>query len=219
MKKTGLLLIVLLVVSASAFAQGIVAKGVKVGMNIANLKGDDAEETDAVVGGVFGAFVTYKLNEMISVQPEMLFTMKGTSFEWDYTESYGSYVMTEKEDVTYSLSYLEIPVLVQYQLPAFGDIQPNVFAGPSLGFNIGAIYDVDYSYEEYEDGELIYLESYSGDGDIDDVEAVDLGLNFGAGAKYNQFTVDARFNIGMTDVIKDVKAQNTVMSLMVGYCF
>lgn len=219
MKKTGLLVMVLLLVSASAFAQGIVAKGIKVGMNIANLKGDDAEDMDAVTGGVFGAFITYKLNEMISVQPEVLFSMKGTSYEWSYTESYGWYEEVEKQEVTYSLNYLEIPVLVQYQLPAFGSIQPNVYAGPSLGFNIGATYEAEYSYKEYEDGVVVYEENFSGDGDIDDAEDIDLGLNFGAGAKFDQLTVDALFNIGMTDVIKNLKAQNSVISLMLGYCF
>lgn len=219
MKKIGMMFVVLLLVSTTVFAQGIVAKGVKAGMNITNLKGDDVEDMDAKIGFTFGGFVTYQINESFSLQPELLFTMKGAKSEYSDYEEEEDYEYYEKYEDTYSLNYLEIPVLAKMAIPMSGNVQPCVFIGPSLGINLSAKYDEDYSYKEYEDGELIYSESGSEDGDIDDNESIDFGLNFGAGVKYNNITFDARYNLGLSDVIKDVKAQNSVFSFMLGYCF
>jgi len=147
-----LIAILLLMFSTAVFAQGITAKGVKGGLNIATLTGDDIDDADSKMGFAFGVFITYEINEMLSLQPEVLFTMKGAKFKDEYTEVEDDYEYYEKYEGSWNLDYLEIPVLVKINIPMEGNIKPNVFLGPALGFNLSATYEYDYEYKEYEDG-------------------------------------------------------------------
>ena len=52
--------------------------GVKAGINIANVSGDDVENADSKLGLIGGGFLTYKISDMFAIQPELLFTMKGS---------------------------------------------------------------------------------------------------------------------------------------------
>lgn len=224
MKKGKIILIALLLLafSSAVFAQGIIAKGVKAGLNIATLTGDDIEDAKSKTGFAFGGFVTYEVNEMFFLQPELLFTMKGAKFEDEYTEEEDDYVYYEKYEGSWNLNYLEIPVLAKFNIPMEGNIKPNVFLGPSLGINIGATYDKDYEYwVKDENGDIIAEESGSDDGDIEDIKGVDFGLVFGAGVDFGKITADVRYNLGLSTIADegDAKIKNSVISLMLGYSF
>ena len=141
MKQEKIILIALLLLafSPAVFAQGITAKGVKGGLNIATLTGDDVEDAKSKIGFAFGGFLTYEVNEMFSLQPELLFTMKGSKYDEEDTETdedgWQSYY---KYEGSWNLNYLEIPVLAKLKIPMEGNIKPNVFMGPALGINISA---------------------------------------------------------------------------------
>ncbi len=97
--------------------------GVRAGLNIADLSGDDADETDSIIGFHIGGMMQYFVSPDILIQPELLFTQKGYEVEY----------MGHTEDVT--LSYLEIPVLAKYNFDLESVIlQP--FLGPALGILI-----------------------------------------------------------------------------------
>ena len=194
MKKLVFLVVLVLVVSFLS-AQGISAKGIKAGVNLANLSGDDVEDTVMKIGFAVGAFLTYDINEMIAVQPELLYTMKGAKMEIDGSD----------DDVIFKYDYIELPILFKYKIAMDGGVKPNIFLGPALAFNIAATY-------EFGDD----------DGDIEDTTALDYGLVFGAGVDINQITIDARYELGFasvddSDAEADVK--NNVISFLVGYGF
>jgi len=198
--------------SASVAAQGLTGKGLKAGLNIANLRGDDMEDWDSKMGFSAGGFITYSINDMFAIQPEVLFTMKGAKYEEE--------ILGETLKATTSLNYLEIPVLAKLSMPTQGSVKPNLFVGPSLAILLSAKGKVEYAGESEEV-------------DIkDDTKSIDLGLVFGGGVDFDlgpdkgKLTADVRYTLGLTSIDEspeevggpyDVK--NGVISLMVGYSF
>jgi hypothetical protein len=172
-------------------------KGIKVGLNMATLGGDDAEGPGVTLssrtGISAGAFVVVNL-AMISIRPEVLYTMKGTKFEVNSVEG------------TAKLDYVEVPVLLQYNLPLPGPISPSLFVGPALAFKLSAKQEVNGT-----------------ETDIDSVKSTDLGLVIGAGITLNNMlTVDVRYVLGLSsldDSPLEEDKKNQVISLMVGYMF
>ena len=196
--------------SASVSAQGLTA-GLKAGMNIANVHGDDVKLAEALgfevssnIGLCAGGFITYTLNDMFAIQPELLFTMKGAKIEGaGYKE-------------TVKVNYLEIPVLAKLSIPTPGTVKPSLFVGPSLAIKLSA------KVEWEEAGE-------SGEEDIsEEVKSTDFGLVFGGGVDFalgqGKLTIDARYTLGLTKVREpeegeEIDMKNGAISIMVGYFF
>lgn len=204
---TVVLAVVFTLVSASVSAQGLTGKGFKAGLNIANVHGDDIpDECGTIMGLCAGGFITYSINEMFAIQPELLYTMKGSKCE-DELPALGNVEMT------FSLNYLEIPVLAKLTIPTQGSVKPNLFVGPALGINLSAKLKVEAFGESEEE-------------DIEDVKSTDFGVVFGGGVDFGlgqgKITFDARYTLGLTttdESEEEADMKNNVISLMVGYSF
>ena len=104
--------------------------GVRIGANLANasIGGDDEGETKMRPG--FSAGVFYQIQKgSLTIQPEINFAQQGTKFNFDFLGS--------KLESTFTMNYIQIPILVKY---GFGDMEKlNFFvqAGPYLGLGIG----------------------------------------------------------------------------------
>ena len=77
----------------------------------------------------FSALASIALNPELAIQFEPRYIKKGIRISWS--------VGLNPTDVTETLSYLEIPILLRYSLPVFQS-QPFVFAGPSLDLLLSA---------------------------------------------------------------------------------
>lgn len=196
MKTKIIALLILAFLACSLFSQGIVDKGIKAGINLANLTGDDVSDDAGMKFGIAaGGYLVYEINPMFALQPELLFTMKGT------------FVDGEGYEQTTNLNYIEIPVLAKLNIPMDGMMKPAVFLGPAFGINMSATYDYESDYGD-------------DDGDIDDIKSTDFGLVLGAGASFGKISVDARYNMGLTNIYDldgDPEAKNSVISLLFGY--
>lgn len=102
MKKTFLISIVLLAFSTSIHAQ-LVRFGIKAGLNYANLTGSEIK-TDAITSYHAGLVAELKLTEGFSVQPELLYSTQGASYE------------NAGEEFRNELGYLSIPILAKINL-------------------------------------------------------------------------------------------------------
>jgi hypothetical protein len=113
--------ILLLFVMAGSFAAASaqISYGVKGGLNVANIGGEDIEDNKAKLGFHLGGFVNVPVAEKISIQPELVYSLQGVKFDGD---------------ARYNLSYLNIPVIARYttQSGFFGE------TGPQLGFLMSA---------------------------------------------------------------------------------
>ena len=200
----------------SSLASGIKG-GFKIGASMAKLHGDDVEDlTDLFgedqksrIGFCAGGFITFNITDMFAIQPEVLYTMKGTKYEEE--------ILGETLKVWIKLDYLEIPVLVKIIVPTPGGVKPFLFAGPVLALKLSGKIKAEYAGESEED-----------DIEDEDMKSTDFGLVIGAGVDFGlgvpgtgKMTLDVRYSLGLSTISAfegdDVK--NGVFSLMVGFSF
>lgn len=99
--------------------------GLKGGANIANVNGNWDEglgDWKSTVGFCGGIFLELNLGRILTIQPEVLYTMKGA----------------DTGDGKLKFDYIEIPVLLKLRIPT-GSIHPFIFAGPAFGFSLKAL--------------------------------------------------------------------------------
>lgn len=200
MKRISIIMIAVVFCASLANAQGITGYGIKGGLNIANLTGDDVEDTDPKMGLAIGGFLTYSINETFAIQPEIYYSMQGAKQEVPDEDM--------DIDIDYDYDYIQIPALVKFYIPIEASISPNLFLGPALGINVNDKFKIDFEGMEVETDA--------------NVKTLDFGLIFGAGVDVGPVTIDARYNLGLTatdDSEEEFDVKNSVISIMVGYSF
>jgi hypothetical protein len=194
MRLFALALILTLAFAAPAVAQ--ISYAAQVGVNFADISFDADEDvpTSGRKGLLAGVFVTIPLG-WLTVQPEAIYTVKGTSLDIGGVTS------------DYIVDYVEVPLLARLRLPR----NAYVVAGPAMAFRLRARSRIDFggSTEEF---------------DLDeDIESFDLGIVGGVGLDIGRWVVDARYTHGLsdidTDTSDDVRARNRVVSLSAGFRF
>jgi hypothetical protein len=204
MKKLSVLFLVLFMFSFVAYGQMQI--GLKAGLNISNLSGSDAGSPDSRTGFAGGAYFMYQFSPMFAIQPEAYYTMKGAKQKG--TESGYTYT------ATLSLDYIEIPVLLKLLIPIQGsNINPSVFAGPSIAFNTTHKVKVEVAGQ-------------SAESDIQNIKSTDFSLVFGAGLGFpigkNQLGFDVRYILGLStidDTSDPSDVKNGVINFNVYYGF
>ena len=178
--------------------------GIKAGGNMAKPTGADADDiADTLktkVGFVGGVFIAFNLSNSFSIQTEVLYTMKGATYE--YTD-----VEETVEEKLYG-DYIEIPVLLKFKLLA-GPVRPFIFAGPYVGFKLSEKLEVM--------GEEIPMEEAL-------LKNNDYGAIFGGGLQLgSKFHVDVRYSMGLEKIldsgVDEIDFKNGVWSATVGFAF
>jgi hypothetical protein len=201
---------ILIMLAALLFMTNGVAQmqiGPKVGVNIANLGGDDADELigeslDSKTGFGGGIFFMYQFSNMFAIQPEAYYSMKGAT----YKENGG--------ELTITLDYFEVPLLLKLIIPVEGsNIRPSIFAGPSVGFNTTAKSKVEFEGESAEE-------------DLENVKKTEFGFVFGGGLGFligkNELGFDIRYILGLSTIDDSSDAadlKNTAFSFNVYFGF
>lgn len=192
----------------------ITEKGVKVGLNLANIGGSDAkdnfmgESPSNKMGFAAGAYILYPMNESITMRVEALYSQKGAKAEGTEDFSYYGYSGSIDYKIEATITYIEIPILFQYDIQSSGNMKPCVFAGPYLAMKMGAKLKVTVEDDTETD-------------DIEDVKGMDYGIIVGVGAKLTEkISVDARYSMGLTsidDSDEDFDLKNKVIAITAGY--
>ncbi|WP_338789968.1 porin family protein [Bernardetia sp. MNP-M8] len=215
--------------------------GVKAGLNINNIgfiseNEDDELDTKMLFRYHVGATANYDINEVLSLQPSLLFSVKGfrvnESAKDDFSEStlkgHGSFY------------YLEIPINLAYKINNF-----QIYAGPYAAFGIGGNGKSETT-QKINFGGLVseqtitdkitykpYYREITQDDDFKDNEnpysGLDYGLNIGVGYKVNNLLFNVGYSYGLgnwlpkaegnNDYRKDNKIQNRVITLSASYFF
>jgi len=197
MKKT------ILVLASVVFCIALQAQfsyGPKVGLNLANLSGDDVDNNSMLMSFNAGVFGNYGINDMFSVQAEVNYEGKGCKIETTNASN-------ETEDVNLAFGYITIPVLAK---ATFGDnIKFYGNVGPYIGLLMGATFDGESEYEmptgfNPVTGQITYetvkvKDSYKG---------TDFGVIIGAGAYFPmgdkmKLMVDARYGLGLGSIAEE----------------
>jgi hypothetical protein len=94
--------------------------GIIGGVDFATLAGSDVSNTSSRTGFMGGLFLGVMVGRSVEVEPEVLYSMKGSSF----TDS----------DTTLALDYIEVPILVKLHLQPEGGMY--LLAGPAADFHV-----------------------------------------------------------------------------------
>jgi hypothetical protein len=188
-----LILVIMLVAwNTAASIAGEMSVGIKGGLVTTNVTGIPKEWEDAqsyrnsFSGGVF---LNYAFDEALSLQPELLYVPKGFS-----GTLYDGFIDV---DVTPSIDFLEMPVLVKYTFSAGGKLRPCVFAGPSIGFVTSSKLKISLGWLSSK----IDMSSFTNDTDFGVVAGAGLGYETSRGL----LTFDARYQRGFTNIIKSAQ--------------
>ena len=153
---------------------GHVTLGVKGGLNFYNIHNDNSTSYDQMTGYHLGLLGHIHRDSQWALQPELLFSTQGAK--------------------NYKLSYINIPVLIQYMFDNGFRIQ----AGPQLGFLVSSDDDIDYNPVDF---------------------ALSVGVSYVVPS--TGFGIDLRYNHGLNDINKssDVKATNRGIQFGLFYLF
>ncbi|PQA59311.1 porin family protein [Siphonobacter curvatus] len=175
-----------------AQAQDNLSWGLMGGVSIAKFGGGGAGNANFKTGGTGGLFINYSINERFGVGGQALYTQLGSKFGGLPTEV--------------RLNYLQIPILATFYLNDRGAaFRPKIFAGPYVGFLLGA---------RNENGDNINANK-------DRYTAADAGLHLGAGFNYRLsdrvwLNFDARYGLGLVNVAKPVYGSGDINNRNIG---
>lgn len=161
--------------------------GVKGGLNLSNLYIDDVNDENARVGFHLGVYGQIFSTEAFAIQPELLYTTKGSKTEWDGLID---------QTVKFNLNYLELPVLAVFKLGNAAEIHIGPYVAYLLGANIDTDGDLGGSNQELE---------------RDNFNAFDFGLTGGVGLNFGAIQIGARYNYGLSEI-----ADSNAAELIVG---
>lgn len=166
------------------YAQGV---GIEGGVNLANVSGDDFDNTSVRAGFLAGVYYQLLLSSTsLYLQPEILYSQKG----WEFDD----------ENITYKLDYIVGSVLLAYYLAATGPINPFLKAGPYLGINTTAKADFDGDEQ-----------------DLEDINSADFGVLLRAGVRVNRLEIGARLAQGFTEIADGSDAKNFLFGFFIGF--
>jgi hypothetical protein len=195
MKELSAIALALLLVAPATAARSAAkwSAGVKGGVNLGDLAGEDApDETSLRTGFMGGAFVQVDLSEEAGLRVEGLWVQKGAEF--------ADSLFILPVEGTVEIEYIELPVLFVVNLSAGGKGAFEIFAGPTFAFNTSA--------------------SAEGNGRSVDLNGnnFEFGVAFGAGVEYAWPTVsiviDGRYSLGATSIIEDDEATSGSVDLL-----
>ena len=186
----------MMLLSMGAFAQnevGQVTLQPKVGMNLSTITGDGDQKMK--VGLLAGVEAEYGISENFGLDFGVLYSMEGYKYKH---ELWGNGMLLGTNNINVNLDYINIPILAQYY-PIKGLA---IKAGVQPAFNVRHKLGGDAS------------------GTIDGVNSFNFSIPVGLSYEYQNFVLDARYNIGVTKIYKDTdQGRNSTISISLGYKF
>jgi hypothetical protein len=156
--------------------------GIKGGLNLTTLYSSDVSTSHMKAGFNAGIFAKLPVTRGFSIQPELLYTLKGAKSTYDnFVQGSGEY--------RFNLGYLELPLLAVVNLGPNFNLQAGGYAAYLTNANIK---NVDNN------GEI----QGATDLNADNFNRWDYGLVGGVGFDIENFTMGARYNYGLNKIGK-----------------
>lgn len=184
----------------------ITGYGIKAGVNLATLNGEDAYlpigenllDPTSKISFVAGVFSEFHISEKFTIQPELLLSMKGVTFDAnEYLQSW-------------SLWYLEVPVLFKSVFDMENGNAGSIYAGPALAYKVKSTYSIkDYGNYRVDNEEMAGINDF-------DFSAV-VGAGFDMEAFKSRLGIDLRYTYGLVNIQKSTRRQNGAISISLYY--
>ena len=181
--------------------------GIKFGLNFSNLYVDNVQNEYTKLGGQIGFFAKLPLANGLSIQPEILYTNKGSKL------TYGNFLQGSGE-YRFNLNYIEVPFLLVINLtPNFS------FSGGGYFAYLTSANVTDVS----SDGTINGVSNLN----ADNFNRVDYGMVVGASVDIKSICIGARYNYGLQTIGKPgtlsgdltQNSKNSVATLFIGFAF
>lgn len=195
--KFSILVVAMLVVATVAHAQ--VDLGIKAGVNMSNVYGDNVKNDNVKIGFNVGIAADYGFSYSTSLQTGLFLSTKGYERKVSDTE------------YSVNMMYLQLPLHLAYKIDVTPGTRVVLHAGPYAAYGISGKrslksgnYEIDLPVKVF-DGQF---------------KPFDFGAGLGVGAEFGQFLVDLGWDMGLIDISKTSnkkKTQNAYLS--VGYKF
>jgi hypothetical protein len=201
--------VLMLVPAVQARQVGSPIFGAKAGMLGTTVYGDDSSLMKTRFGAVFGVTAEYPLTPMVSVQGELVYSMRG----WKNDSDFGSAEINQK------IGYLEIPVLLRLNSTGGGP-GPYLVLGPALAVKTNDSFEVS-------------VQGYTVEAEAFEVKSIEFLFMLGGGVEFPgpNFTmfIEARGSGGLTPMYSDldigggitrkIDIKSETAELVVGVCF
>ena len=203
MHKKLILLLVAAGLAGTAHAQSI-KYGVKAGASLTSFTGGVDDGTDYKFGFHAGVMANFAINDMFSIQPELLYSQKGAKTEDAFLSAGG---LPTRTTVKAKLNYIDVPILAHINAGGlFFEL------GPQIGFLAAAHITAQGGGQSFSQ-------------DIkDQITNVDFGYAGGLGYQLPAGPgIGLRYNGGFTNFLKNGggndKARNSAFQLYLNYMF
>ncbi|UEG51039.1 PorT family protein [Ferruginibacter lapsinanis] len=179
--------------------------GIKGGLNLTNLYVDNVKDENIKPGVNAGFYAKIPVTKNFSVQPEILYSMKGAQMNYNNLLGSGKY--------RFNLDYLEVPVAAVINVAK----NFNIHAGPYAAFLLSAkVQDVDKNGNINGATEL----------NKDNFESLDYGVFGGVAFDVGNVTIGGRYTYGLKEIGKaglsgnlTENSKNSAISFYLGFGF
>jgi len=207
MKRVLLIFAATTMAASVSFAQEF-RLGVTAGLELSNML--DKDNTMSYSAGYYESKPGLKLgvvgeiafNDYFALVPEVAFAQRG------YKETYEGVKWKE------TINYLQTPFNVKLSYPISDDFKIFAFAGPYAALALWGRIKADNE---------IFDMMFGADEEYDDYKRFDFGLNFGAGAEFKGFFLQAQYNLGLANISpytgEGTKIANRNIGISLGYMF
>lgn len=159
--------------------------GLRLGMNVACTSSetthfDTNPRTGLVIGGVYGIQLTR--NAPLWLELGLMYSEKGGKTHVEANNG-------ENQKVTYRLGYLQLPVVVKYNINLDDDLYLQPFLGGYLSLGVSGK-TKNYATRESESV-------------FDHMNRFDGGLRAGCGLEYKMMYIEAGYDLGLANITKD----------------
>lgn len=160
--------------------------GFKAGLNSYSITNNSGSNYDSKLGFHVGMIGHIHLSKQMAFQPEIVYSTQG-----------GKYTFLGIE-TSRNLNYINVPLLVQYMFDNGFRLQ----AGPQVGFLASANSKTNNSTVDIKSS----------------IKAIDLGIGIGLGYvnPKSGFGVDARYNLGLSNIYENASTKSTNTGFQLG---
>jgi hypothetical protein len=182
--------------------------GVKGGVNFATINGDNIESPDSRTSFHAGVFAEFPIAEIFSIQVEALYSGQGAEYDQQFsiTNPITGEVTNVEQNVELQLDYINVPVLAKFYITEGFSLE----AGPQFSFLVNDEWDTNPTADEGDSPSQFRQNA----------NTFEFGVSGGLTFQTNVgLFATARYNQGISDIADDVKINNSVFQLGLGYKF
>lgn len=177
--------------------------GIKGGFTLSNFYVDEVDDQNPRYGIHFGLFGKMPVNRFLAIQPELLFSTKGATYDKS--------VLVFDWQTQLNMNYVELPLLAVLRLSDNVDVLGGVYGAYLINVSATTTGDTGNDYEELK---------------RDNFQPLDYGLAGGIEFKLDPLILGIRYHYGLNGIGKKGwaednlgNAKNSALQLSAGFAF